>query len=105
MSNISNQIKFIADKVGVLVKKNQSLTNDFTTLKTELDSWKTKANQANNKISQLENQIETLKAENEKLKTVDVQPAPTVTQSAGLSDKDINKMIKEIDECLALLDI
>lgn len=103
MSDISEQISFIKDKVIQLVSDNQNLKTAYDELSLQLEALQNEQKKKDEKISLLENQIETLESEKKNVKTVDTIAPSNI--SNGISEKEIDKMIKEIDECLALLDI
>lgn len=103
MSDISEQISFIKDKVIQLVSDNQNLKTAYNELSLQLEALQNEQKKKDEKISLLENQIETLESEKKNVKTVDTIAPSNI--SNGISEKEIDKMIKEIDECLALLDI
>lgn len=103
MSEFSEHITFIKDKVIELISNNQDLKSAYNELSLQLETLQKEQDAKNEKINLLENQIENLNSEIKELKTVDT--APSTHNHNEVSEKDIDKMIKEIDECLALLDI
>ncbi len=103
MGEFSEQIALIKQKVSTLLSDNQSLKNDLAESKKTIEGLKLEKSSAVTKLTEIETQLSALKSENENLKLA-TPSSPTVTKPA-VSEKEISKMIKEIDECLALLDI
>lgn len=100
MSNTSSLIANIKSEVLNLVSKNQSLKNEVIDLQEQISSLTLKAKTKDETIAKLEEEINAIKAQkDEKLVNSGLANNTVVTE------KEISKMIKEIDECLTLLNI
>lgn len=96
MNSRLDKIKFIAEKTELLVNQNKEKDNKIQQLTNEVNSLTAK-------LTELNRNLEAVQNENENLKVVGsstVEPA-----KSNVSQQEIDKMIKEIDECLALLNI
>ena len=96
MNSRLDKIKFITEKVALLVTKNKEKDEKIQQLNNEIDSL-------SNKLNALNQTVNTIQNENENLKMIGSSDVK-VTKS-NVSQQEIDKMIKEIDECLALLNI
>lgn len=103
MSNFSDQVSFIRDKVLQLITDNQNLKLAYDDLSLQLEALQEEQKLKDEKIKLLGEQIKAQNSDKEK-KVVNVTSEKN-SSSRVISQKEINKMIKEIDECLALLDI
>ncbi len=107
MSELSNHITYISEKVNLLVDMNNQQKQKNASLSEEIISLKEKLNESEEKLSKVEQSLQNLTVENNKLKTVQ-SSSETPTQPTNevvVSKKELEKMINEIDECLSLLDI
>lgn len=96
MNSRLDKIRLINQKVDLLVSSNKEKDEKIQQLNSEINSL-------TNSLNKLNQEIQTVKNENENLKTIgtQVEKAP----KSNISQQEIDKMIKEIDECLALLNI
>lgn len=96
MNSRLDKIKFITEKVSLLVIQNKEKNDTIVQLSNEVSTL-------TNKLNELNQEIQIIKNENENLKMI----GSTVVETPKnvVSQQEIDKMIKEIDECLALLNI
>jgi outer membrane murein-binding lipoprotein Lpp len=97
MDSRLDKFKFITQKVILLVNQNKEKEAKINQLSTEVESL-------SQKLNALNQEIQTVKNENENLKMIG-SPSETTNTTNTVSQKEIDKMIKEIDECLALINI
>jgi prefoldin subunit 5 len=96
MDSRLDKIKFITEKVTLLVVQNKEKDQKLQLLNTEVNSL-------TDKLNALNQDIRVIKNENENLKMIGSTVSETT--KSNVSQQEIDKMINEIDECLALLNI
>lgn len=104
MTETSEKISFIRDKIIGIVSDNQNLKSAYDALSLQLESLQHQQKEKEYKIKTLEQQIIHLESEKGNLTTVNTLSDENLVRR-DLSKDEINSMIKEIDECLALLNI
>ena len=105
MSELSNHITYISEKVHLLVDINNQQKQKNASLSEEIVSLKEKLTQSEEKLAKVEQSLQNLTVENNKLKTVQSSSESSATPPTNevvVSKKELEKMINEIDECLSL---
>jgi len=98
MSNLSQQLDAILDKINQLLQQHLQLEEEHMKLLEENNVLKTTAENKTKKIIELENAVKVLKLS----KTIAAGNSGTEEDKSELKKK-INEMIREVDKCLALL--
>ncbi len=94
--NRTEQLNVIHEKIQLLLNRLHEQQQRMAGLEEENDSLKKLLNERNSKVAELDNQLHLLKL------TKSISASGDETQKAALKKK-INELIKEIDQCVGLL--
>lgn len=92
---IENKLKQIQDKLLILVRQNASLTRENNALKESLQEAKQFAERASKNAETLQHQLDARK----------YSQAMMSPEEKKVFEKKISGYIKEIDKCIALLNV